>query len=315
MLLAALLAALVLASGAVLAVNKVCPSGTTQANPCSGTKNNDLLIGTNGPDYIKSFAGNDKISGGPGDDTTNGGRGADTYSYSDGWGTDTLIDASGTDHVNFSALGGSGSGVFAFFVREPDANYVNGPNGARVNLSSGTVVEKVTGSSANDTLFTGGAANTLQPGPSAGGANLQDLGGCSCSPDIPVSNDTYSGFAASGYGSVLVEDYGGTADRLILPFASTDAYFEAFDYSGADGPPDNLLIMTSSTDRVIINGHLDSSFGQDGHIEQIQFTDKTLRIGGETQSATTSAEAQVAALNEASHLDAAEQEHLSEVAK
>ncbi len=52
------------ASGVALAVNKVCPSGTTQANPCSGTKNNDLLIGTNGPDYIKGLVGNDNISGG-----------------------------------------------------------------------------------------------------------------------------------------------------------------------------------------------------------------------------------------------------------
>ncbi|MBA3636961.1 MAG: hypothetical protein H0W57_11160 [Rubrobacteraceae bacterium] len=36
LLLAAMLAALVVvASGVALAVNKVCPSGTTQANPCS----------------------------------------------------------------------------------------------------------------------------------------------------------------------------------------------------------------------------------------------------------------------------------------
>jgi len=319
MLLAAMLGALVLASAAALAVNKVCPSGTTQANPCSGTKNNDLLVGTNSPDYIKGLAGNDKISGGAGDDTTNGASGNDTYSYADGWGTDTLIDASGIDHLNFSAVGSSGSGVYAFLVWDPDDNYVNGPNGAGLDLSSGTIVEKVTGSSANDTIFTGAANNTLRPGPSAGGANLQDLGGCSCSPDIPVSNDTYTGLAASGYGHVLVEDYGGTADRLILPFASTDAYFEAFNYLGLDGPPHNLLIMTSGTDRITINSQLIARDDQDGHIEQIQFTDKTLSIGSQTQtqslSGATSAEAQVAALNEASNLDAAEQDQLSQAAK
>ena len=74
MLVAAIAAALVLASGAALAVNKVCPSGTTLANPCSGTTANDLLIGTSGFDYIKGLAGNDKISAGAGDDTTEGGR-------------------------------------------------------------------------------------------------------------------------------------------------------------------------------------------------------------------------------------------------
>ncbi len=207
-------------------------------------------------------------------------------------------------------MGGSGQGVYAYLVPEPGGNYVNGPNGTRIDLSSDAIVEKVTGSSANDTIFTGGATNTLRPGPSAGGANLQDLGGCSpCSPAIPTSNDTYSGFAASGYGSVLIEDWGGTADRLILPFAATDAYFEAFNYFGVDGPPHNLLIMTSSTDRITINGQLESLDGQDGYIEQIQFTDKTLSI------CATSAEARVAALNEASHLDAAEQEQLSQAAK
>jgi hemolysin type calcium-binding protein len=322
LLLAVMLAALVLASGAALAVNKVCTSGTTQANPCSGTKNSDLLVGTNGPDYIKGLAGNDNISGGAGDDTTNGGSGNDTYSYRDGWGTDTLIDASGTDHLNFSAVGGSGQGVFANLAPELANLHVNGPNGARLDLSSGTVVEKVTGSSGGDNIFTGGATNTLRPGPSAGGAFLGDLGGCStCSPAIPTSNDTYTGLAAGGYGSVIVEDRGGTSDRLVLPFASTDAYFEAFNFLGVDGPPSHLLIMTSPTDMITINDQLGSPSGYpwEGHIEQIQFTDKILSIGSETQTQSltdaTSAEAQVAALNEASNLDAAEQEQLSQAAK
>ena len=43
---------------------------------------------------------------------------------------------------------------------------------------------------------------------------------------IPASSDTYAGFAASGYGEVSIQDWGGTADKLILPFAVTDAYFE-----------------------------------------------------------------------------------------
>jgi Ca2+-binding RTX toxin-like protein len=317
LLLAAMLAALVLASGAALAINKACPSGTTQANPCSGTKYADILIGTGGADYIKGLAGDDKISGAAGEDTTNGGGGNDAYSYADGWGTDVLIDASGTDHLNFAAVGGSGQGVFANLIPEPGGNFANGPNGARLDLSSDTVVEKVTGSSTNDTIFTGAANNTLRPGPSAGGAYLGDLGGCStCSPAIPSSNDTYTGLAAGGYGSVIVEDSGGTSDRLVLPFASTEAYFEAFNYPGVDGPPRHLLIVTSPTDKITILGQMGSmksTYGN-GHIERIQFTDKTLSIGGEAQTLgdASSAETQVAQLNDVSNLGSAEKEKLSE---
>jgi len=61
---------------------------------------------------------------------------------------------------------------------------------------------------------------------------------------------------------------------------------------------------------------------QKGHIEQIQFTDETIAIGGESPQAQTlggarsagGAEAQVAALNEASSLDAAEKGRLSKAA-
>ena len=83
LLLAAMVAALMVASGVALAVNKVCPTGTTQASPCSGTTG----IGTSGADYINGLAGNDKISGGTGDDTTDGGGGSDTYSYKKGGGS------------------------------------------------------------------------------------------------------------------------------------------------------------------------------------------------------------------------------------
>jgi hypothetical protein len=49
LLLAAMVAALMAASGVAFAMSKVCPSGTTQANPCSGTTGIDTLIGTSGP--------------------------------------------------------------------------------------------------------------------------------------------------------------------------------------------------------------------------------------------------------------------------
>ncbi len=298
LLLTTILVALVMASGAAFAVNKVCPSGTTSTDPCKGTaktqtsSGNDTLIGTSGPDHIVALSGNDKISAGAGNDETNGGSGNDTYSYKDGMGTDRVVDASGIDTLNFSAMS---SGIRAslhpgdgFFP----ANLVNDSSFARlVNVSSnpGNVIEKVVGSaSGDDFIQTGRAANIVQPGPGSGGATLIDIGGCNSSnqafppdcgtPPVPVSNDTYSGLLASGYGAVRISDFGGTADRLILPFASTDAYFEASD-SDNSGRPDTLQIMSTSTDYVFIFGQLAPYLGRAGHIETIQFTDGNFSIG------------------------------------
>ncbi len=230
----------------------------------------------------KRARGNNQISAGVGDDTTDGGAGDDTYSYKDGWEADTLTDASGSDHLNFSAVG-STEGVYAVLLPEISGkNFVNGPNSVQINPSSDKVIEKVTGSSKFDSIRTAGANNTLQPGPGTGGASLEDQGGRSDnSVSIPVSNDTDSGFAASGYGTIYIEEYGGTADKLVLPFASTDVYFEA-ENDDSDPAADNLLIMTSSTDSVYIYGQLEPYYGVEGHIEQIQFTDGTFKIGSET---------------------------------
>ncbi len=313
-------ATLLLTSGVAFAVNKVCPSGTTFSNPCKGTAKTktssgaDTLIGTSGADYIFALSGNDKISAGVGDDYTDGSSGNDTYSYRDLWGTDTLVDASGVDTLNFSAASG---GIFAALY--PDypsypSNVVYGANGERVDVSFSplSVIEKVVGSaSAYDNITTGRAANILQPGPGKGGADLADIGG----------NDTYSGFPASGHGSVSIYDNGGTADKLILPFASTDAYFEATDFD-ADGADETLMIMSTSTDSVVIYGQLEPFYDRKGRIESINFTDGVFTIGTDTQAqslsgadTTGSAEARVAQLNEASTLDTAEKDKRSKAAK
>ena len=127
---------------------------------------------------------------------------------------------------------------------------------------------------------------------------------------------------ASGYGAVRISDLGGTADKLILPFASTDAYFEVSDSDG-NGSLDSLLIMTTSTNSVFIFGQLVPYLGRAGHIETIQFTDGNFSIGG--ASATTSARSaalssdsgasQVDALNTASTLGASKKGELARAAK
>ncbi len=345
LLLTAMLAALVMTSGAAIAVNKVCPSGTTLSNPCKGTpktktsSGDDTLIGTAGPDYILALSGNDKISAGAGADYTNGGAGNDTYSYRDGMGTDTVADASGIDTLNFSAMT---SGVLASLYPGDGAfpaNWVNDNSFARlVTLSSdpGNVIEKVVGSAnGDDFIQTGRAANILQPGPGPGGATLIDIGGCNSSnqgnppdcgnppnPSVPASNDTYSGFSTNGYGTVYISDLGGTADKLVLPFASTDAYFEASDSDG-NGSPDSLLIMSTSTDSVLIFGQLAPYLGRAGHIETIQLTDGNFSIGSASATASVSTAAsssdsgtsQVGALNAASTFGASKRDELAEAAK
>jgi hypothetical protein len=217
---------------------------------------------------MMGLGANDNISGGAGNDTTDGGAGNDTYSYKDGWGQDTVIDSGGTDALNFSAVQSAGLSVFVQLSGDNDgSNYVQGPNGALVNLPSGTpAIEKITGSSGHDEIRTGSAVNTLQPGPGTGGANITDWGGCPstyCSDNIPVSSDTYSGFAASGYGSVVIMAWSGTADKLILLFASTDVYLEAYNQDN-DEAADSLLMLTSSTDSVDIEAQLEPIYTAGG---------------------------------------------------
>ena len=146
----------------------------------------------------------------------------------------------------------------------------------------------------------------MRPGPGTGGATFEDLDDCTiCSPTLPASNDTYAGFAASGYGHVFVFDYGGTVDKLVVPFASTDAYFETV--NGDDDPAaDDLRIMTSATEAIYIRGQLEPAGSQKGHIEQIQFTDETIAIGGEARAVS---------LNAASTLSIGEKDERSKAAE
>jgi Ca2+-binding RTX toxin-like protein len=334
--LATIVATLLSASGTAIAVNKVCPSGTTSSNPCKGTaktttsSGNDTLIGTPGPDYILGLSGNDKVSAGGGNDYTNGGADNDVYSYKDAMGTDTVADGSGFDTLNFSTMSsGINAALYPGDGQFPE-NVVNDSSLAplvNVSPNPGNVIEKVVGSaSGDDFIQTGRANNTLQPGPGSGGARLIDIGGCNSSNqanppdcgaspyDVPASNDTYSGFSAGGYGAVLISDFGGTADKLVLPFASTDAYFEASDSDG-NGRSDSLLIMSTSADSVFIFGQLAPYLGRAGHIETIQFTDGPFSIGKASATSSASSTAQVDALNAAFTLSASKEDELAKAAK
>jgi hypothetical protein len=58
---------------------------------------------------------------------------------------------------------GQNGGVTAVLRPELDNQFVSGQNGDRVNLSSGLVVEKVTGSSSFDYILTGGRLTRCSP--------------------------------------------------------------------------------------------------------------------------------------------------------
>jgi Ca2+-binding RTX toxin-like protein len=120
LLLVAMGAALVVASGAALAAVINCPS-ISGTNDCLGTDNDDRLIGTSDPDNMQGFKGNDllkgrggndnamrgdqgsdRLLGGPGDDHLGGGTGNDelrggadfdTYFFQENnWGKETIVD-------------------------------------------------------------------------------------------------------------------------------------------------------------------------------------------------------------------------------
>lgn len=128
LLLLAVVVALVAASGAALAVSKVCPAGTTQARPCSGTIAADKLTGTVKTDHINGLAGNDVqigrlgndsmrglggrdiLVGGteqfkePSFDTMFGGVGADTNVWAPGDGDDDFYGGVGLDAQVFGVI-------------------------------------------------------------------------------------------------------------------------------------------------------------------------------------------------------------------
>jgi Ca2+-binding RTX toxin-like protein len=281
-LLLATVAALVLASGVALAVTKQCPSGTTETNPCKGTakskkaSGSDILVGTSGSDYITALSGNDWINGGgggtePNPDTTDGGTGNDTYSYRDGFGIDTLKDSSGIDTVNLSAA--TGGAEISLIPEWQSFGYhrVFKTSSDKVNISSGTVIERAVGTSGSDHVRGGKESNTLKPGPDhpLNDDILVDWGGCSATQclapgPLPASNDTYKGF---GLGISDIKDYGGSADTLDLSHMSSDE--ASFEFSG------NTLViyLGGLTSQVRISDYLTS---QQFRMEKIVFSDTTV---------------------------------------
>ncbi len=110
-------AMLVVASGAVLALNSIdCPNrsgnlcvGTDRGDDMEGTVEADDMRGRAGGDTLRAFAGNDKLAGNVGNDVLIGFRGGDRISG--GPGTDLLSGRQGNDRL----IGGSDGDPDEFF--------------------------------------------------------------------------------------------------------------------------------------------------------------------------------------------------------
>jgi hypothetical protein len=259
LLIAVMMAALFLAGGTALALDKMCPS----SDVCGGTSGNDLLIGTDAGNILSPSAGNDQLIGNGGDDILNGGPGSDTYTFSDGFGAnDTIEDTAGSskdrETIDFSKVS---SGMTIAAVPE-NPNIASGASAGThiVRFTSGTTLENIIGSAGSDGIRGGQQINRydLRAG---GNDNITDDGGI---PPSGISNDTYTGYKS---GFVSIFDRGGSGDILDLrPHKVTDISIKR--------DSNNLVFLMgpSSNDLIRIQDY----FLNGSKIEKIVFANRTI---------------------------------------
>jgi Ca2+-binding RTX toxin-like protein len=146
LLLAAMMAALLLASGVAWAVNKV---GTQSRDFLKGTDGADNLAGRGNNDRIFGLAGKDNLLGGPGKDVVVGG----SERYTPSGGEKHLLGGPGNDVV----FGGKGSDNIS--GNEGNDFVANGPNPSTDKLSAGDgndVVGAFNDPAGKDTVACGG---------------------------------------------------------------------------------------------------------------------------------------------------------------
>ena len=149
LLLLAIIAAMLLATGVAIAVTKTCST-----NPCDGTNESDILTGTTDIDVIRGLAGNDIIDALRGDDKLYGDDGADAL-FGQG-GNDAIEGGPGND--NFKTQ-------FNVDPNGPDLR-PNPPFGAGLNGGAGN--DKVYGQAGDDDLIGNAGVDTLDDKASSG---------------------------------------------------------------------------------------------------------------------------------------------------
>jgi Ca2+-binding RTX toxin-like protein len=189
-LLIAMVAALIVASGVAFAVIKDCQPdiecvGTPQTDVLTGTSGSDRIYGLAKGDTLQGLGGGDQLVGGGGsddlrgglmpdtttddgaNDTLSGSGGSDTYIFGNGWGADTVIDKPILDESLTT-----GNWVL-FFITTPGNMDITleSDSGARPEVSNGAntinwdgnVVDnvKVSLGSSNDTITGNSRANSI----------------------------------------------------------------------------------------------------------------------------------------------------------
>ena len=210
LLLTVMAAALVLASGVALAVNKV---GTNGHDVLKGTDGKDNLLGLGGQDDLFGKGGSDNLVGGPGKDNVLGGderrpRGGDK-NLAGGPGNDLVLGGKGSDNI----------------VGEDGNDLAGGASGA----------DNILGGNGTDVLFDGefrgGAKDTLSGGD--GNDFLNAL-------NAPANRDVVS--CGSGFDRVLADKKDAVApdcEKVFVGLDSEEKFFKSIPRSFLRGLPPN----------------------------------------------------------------------------
>ena len=188
-----------------------------------GTPLGDTITGSSGTNLLLGGAGNDLLSGLGGNDNLNGGEGDDTYLFisNTALGTETVVDSGGVDLLDFSSTTTLGVSVnLGLSTMQP----VN--SNLSLILSSGTVIENITGTGNNDTLVGNSADNVLRGG---------------------EGNDTYRFNAAIGNGIDRLVESGLGLDTIDFSLTTTLAIAFSLSQTGAQTVNSNLTIDLGST--------------------------------------------------------------------
>ena len=150
-----------------------------------GSAQSDTITGNSLQNILRGNGGNDSL---------NGSSGNDTYQFDTdvALGTDTITDSAGTDTLDFSS---SSKGI-SVDLSLTSAQLVN--SNLTLTMPTGTTIENVVGSNADDIITGNTAANTFTGG--AGDDILSGGGG----------NDTYSYNTDTNLGNDTISDVSGT---------------------------------------------------------------------------------------------------------
>lgn len=177
------------------------------------------LFGEAGNDTLTGGVGADSLDGGDGDDTLEGGAGADTLVG--GLGIDTLTYANATAAVNVNLKASTGAGAEAAGDKPSGIEKLIGSS-FNDTLTGGTASETIDGGNGNNTINGDAGADSLK-----GGSGLDTMNG-------GAGNDTLDGGSGNDSlrgGADADSIDGGTGDDLLFGDAGADTFDGG---SGAD---------------------------------------------------------------------------------